>query len=240
MNNIKISIVTVCYNSYNTIENTILSVINQTYNNIEYIVIDGASTDGTIDVVNKYRHAISYFVSEVDLGIYDAMNKALKLATGDFLYFIGADDVFCDDRIIENVVDKISKEDSVYYGNVRFGDTRHIHWGMFNKWKWGICNISHQAIFYPKSIYKMYMYDLKYRVYADYAYNLNLLIHKVDFRYVNIIFTRYDLGGFSSRNKDIIFEKDKFKLIVEAVGFFPACCGILYRFLLTIKQLIVR
>ena len=93
MNNFKISIVTVSFNAVKTIEQTILSVINQTYENIEYIIIDGGSTDGTIDIIKKYEDQISYWVSEKDKGIYDAMNKGIDIATGDYVYFIQSADV---------------------------------------------------------------------------------------------------------------------------------------------------
>ena len=103
MNNPKISVITVCFNAVETIEETILSVINQTYSNIEYIIIDGASTDGTVDIVNKYRDKIACFVSEPDKGIYDAMNKAVKVAKGDWLFFINSDDVFINNECLQNV-----------------------------------------------------------------------------------------------------------------------------------------
>ena len=94
MNNItKISIVTVSYDVAGTIEQTISSVVNQTYENIEYIIIDGGSTDGTVDIIRKYEDKIAYWVSETDRGIYDAMNKGIDVATGDYIYFLGADDI---------------------------------------------------------------------------------------------------------------------------------------------------
>ena len=104
MNNPKISVVTVCYNAVDLIEETILSVINQTYRNVEYIIIDGASTDGTVDIINKYRDKIAYFVSEPDKGIYDAMNKGIKVATGEWLNFMNAGDVFSSNTIVSEVV----------------------------------------------------------------------------------------------------------------------------------------
>ena len=87
-----ITIITVAYNAVKDIENTILSVLNQTYPNIEYIIIDGGSTDGTLDIIKKYEDKISYWVSEPDKGIYDAMNKGIVKANGDYLFFLGADD----------------------------------------------------------------------------------------------------------------------------------------------------
>ena len=87
-----ISIITVSYNAVKTIEQTISSVVNQSYSNIEYIIIDGGSTDGTVDIIKKYEDRIAYWVSEPDGGIYDAMNKGIKVATGDYIQIIGADD----------------------------------------------------------------------------------------------------------------------------------------------------
>lgn len=101
--NPRISIVTVCYNAVDIIETTIQSVIRQTYDNIEYIVIDGASTDGTMDVIGKYRDSISCLVSEPDKGIYDAMNKGIGLATGSWISFMNAGDVFYDTDVIEKI-----------------------------------------------------------------------------------------------------------------------------------------
>lgn len=101
--NPRISVVTVCYNAVDIIETTILSVINQTYDNIEYIVIDGASKDGTLEVIEKYRDKISCLVSEPDKGIYDAMNKAIGLATGQWISFMNAGDVFHDTEVIEKI-----------------------------------------------------------------------------------------------------------------------------------------
>ena len=99
----KISVVTVCYNAVETIEKTILSVINKTYQNIEYIIIDGASTDGTVDIINRYRDKIAYFVSEPDKGIYDAMNKGINAATGDWISFMNAGDTFYCNKTIHRL-----------------------------------------------------------------------------------------------------------------------------------------
>ena len=99
----KISVVTVCYNAVNDIEKTILSVINQTYPNIEYLIIDGGSTDGTMDIVNKYKDKIDVIVSEPDKGIYDAMNKGIDRATGDWINFMNAGDCFFEKETVNSV-----------------------------------------------------------------------------------------------------------------------------------------
>ena len=100
----KVSVITVCYNAEEFIENAINSVLNQTYINIEYIIIDGASKDSTVPIINKYKSKITFFLSEPDNGIYEAMNKGIKAATGDILYFLNSDDIFYDKYVIENVV----------------------------------------------------------------------------------------------------------------------------------------
>ena len=98
-----ISVVTVSYNAVSTIEQTILSVINQTYPNVEYIIIDGGSTDGTVDIIKKYADKIAYWVSEPDKGIYDAMNKGVVVATGEWINFMNAGDIFTDSDVIDKL-----------------------------------------------------------------------------------------------------------------------------------------
>ncbi len=235
---IKISVICVTYNAADTLKATIESVLEQTYQHVEFIIVDGASNDGTISIVKQYPSI--KFISESDKGIYDAMNKALNIATGDFVYFIGSDDVFYQNNVIEEIADRINRMDIVYYGNVKFGDTNHIHWGEFDKWKWGITNISHQAIFYPRSVYTKYIYDLKYEIYADHAYNLNLIINHIEFKYVNIIVAKYNLEGISARRRDVEFEKDKLRLVINAVGYIPAYWGVLYRIVLNMKKKLFR
>lgn len=164
------------------------------------------------------------------------MNKSLNMALGDFVYFIGSDDVLYDNHVLENVANNIDDINYIYYGNVRFGNTSHIHWGKFNKWKWGITNISHQAIFYPQRIYKNYKYDLRYKIFADYIYNLDLLRNCERFKYIDIIIARYDLNGASSNTKDEQFNKDIGPLRKHVVGILPTYFGFFYRFLLKIKH----
>ncbi len=112
----KISIITITYNSEKTLDDTIKSVLSQNYNDIEYIIVDGNSKDSTIDIVKSYGDKISKFVSEKDSGIYDAMNKGLHLATGDVVGILNSDDVYFDEHVIEKVMHEFQKEnvDSVY------------------------------------------------------------------------------------------------------------------------------
>lgn len=214
---VKFSIVTVCYNSSATIEETILSVINQTYTNVEYIIIDGSSTDGTQNIINKYRNKIAYYSSEPDEGVYDAMNKALKVATGDFLLFLGADDHFMAYTVLRDVSNMISEYDSVYYGDV-FRNTRNdIYKGRFGKYKISLENICHQSIFYPRSVYQKYCYNTDYRIYADYYYNLSIFPH-VLFKYIPLTITYYNCGGLSSTSKDAKFELVVNKFVLQQNG----------------------
>ena len=106
----KVSIITVVYNRADVIRDTIESVLSQTYKNIEYIIIDGASTDGTMDVVNEYKDKISKIISESDKGLYDAINKGIKEATGDVIGLIHSDDFYLDNLVVQRIVDTFKKE----------------------------------------------------------------------------------------------------------------------------------
>ncbi|NLF82735.1 MAG: glycosyltransferase [Candidatus Gastranaerophilales bacterium] len=220
----KISIITVCKNAEKTIENTILSVLNQTYKNIELIIIDGVSTDGTLDIINKYKDKISYFISEPDTGVYNAMNKGIKAATGNILYFLNANDSLYDNYVLENVVTYFQKDKNldVLYGNIQYVDKNQVDVGIFKyndfcqKLTFIDRNICHQAIFYNSRTFKKYgLYDETYRVYADYEYNVRLFVkHKIKTKYIDMFIARFEAGGLSySYNKEIL--KEEFQLIYD-------------------------
>ena len=225
----KVTVGTVCYNAEGVIENLIKSVLSQTYDNIEFVIVDGASKDGTIDVINRYKDKIDTIVSEPDKGIYDAMNKLLTYATGDYLIFMGADDVFYNNDVIAKMASKMTDKDSVYYGSVIFKGIGTKHWGKFNKVKWATTNVCHQAIFYPRSVYSTHAYDVRYKLFADYAYNLVLLKEKHIFQYVDLVIVLYDVNGASSSNNDALFYEKYAKMVINAVGFIPYLLGICIR-----------
>jgi glycosyltransferase involved in cell wall biosynthesis len=239
MNNPLISIITVVYNAASTLEQTMLSVITQTYKNIEYIIIDGTSTDGTVDIIKKYEKYLAYWVSEPDKGIYDAMNKGLKYAQGDFVYFLNSGDILYKNDTLNKFALQMTDFDTVYYGNVYLSNIQKLYWGKFSTYKLAIGNICHQSIFYPKSVYKIYRYNLKYRVLADYHYNI-CIFRKVNFCYFNEIIAKYDNQGFSITEKDEVFKKDLKFLILKNIGLLPLIGRIIYLNMGSIKRLMIK
>ena len=227
---VKFSIITVCYNASATIRETIASVLCQTYRDMEYIVVDGKSTDGTVDILRSITDQRMRFVSEKDTGIYNAMNKGLKMASGDYLIFLGADDTFHDGNVLERVAAKAKGGDDVLYGNVMLKTRQRLYNGAFTRWTWGHRNICHQCIFYPKVIYSNYSYSESYRSVADWDYNLRLLIDGIRFTYIaETICTYNDADGLSSSTKDQDFLKIRRKMVCRAVGTLPYLWGILQR-----------
>ena len=200
----KVTVVTVCYNGVNIIEKTILSVINQTYSNIEYIIIDGDSKDGTQDIIRKYSDRISYFISEPDKGIFDAMNKGLNVATGDYINFMNAGDLFFDSHVLTTLfAEKTYNEnvgfifglsvtpDGIVHKYVPFMENPNRYKGM------GIC---HQSLFVKTELAQKYKFSLRYPVSADYG--MIYSIYKDGYKYVKYDFPIciYEGGGFSERN----------------------------------------
>lgn len=200
-----ISVVTVCYNAATTIEATIQSVINQTYPHIEYIIIDGGSTDGTVDIIKRYANRIAYWVSEPDKGIYDAMNKGIEVATGEWINFMNAGDWFYDECVLSNVFTKPIHS----YINIVYGKTlAKYDWGNYivtppaihvlNK---RMC-LCHQSIFIRGSYHKAHLYDLAISLAADY----DMIYHcytenPMSFLYSSTIICVYDaVEGVSAKN----------------------------------------
>lgn len=199
MNNItKISIVTVSYNAVDTIEQTISSVVNQTYEDIEYIIIDGGSTDGTVDIIRKYEDRIAYWVSEPDKGIYDAMNKGIDVATGDYIYFLGADDRLIDSKIISTVIDDITPEIDMFSAPVIMVDYENNLQCIFNN----IDNptMPHQGFLVKCDIAEKYKFDLTYRCAADREFILKCVRNNLHMKKVNYPLAYYAVGGFSTNN----------------------------------------
>lgn len=215
----KISIITVVRNGEKDLENAIKSVVNQTYGNIEYIILDGLSTDGTLDIIRKYEHQIALWKSEADRGIFDAMNKGLDLATGDWVYFLGCDDVLASPTIIGEVAAEFTRPDDIYYGNTYLKKNNKIYTGKVSKWNIALRNISHQAIFYPKSIYKQKKYNLDYKLTADHVYNLELYSRFAgNFVYMPKLISLYNDLGMSSVNIDHQHRKDIIGIVFDNLG----------------------
>lgn len=177
MNIPKITIVTVTYNCKDELEKTILSVINQNYQNIEYIIIDGASTDGTLDLIQKYKNNITKVVSEPDKGIYDAMNKAISLATGQWINFLNAGDIYANNNVISNLfyLTDIPSKIKILYGQTKLiyqnSKCKFHNTAKLDEIKKVISKYqpyTHQAVFYEISNKADCLFNLKYRICADY------------------------------------------------------------------------
>ena len=185
----KITIITVAFNAIKSIENTIISVINQTYPSIEYIIIDGGSTDGTVDVIKKYEDKIYYWISEPDKGIYDAMNKGISIASGEWINFMNAGDYFVNNDVLNILVrKKIFNNANLVYGDVigrykqgdrllKAGDLKNITKTM---------QFSHQSMFIESSIMKKYKYSMNYKLAADYNFILSIWLNNKQFNYIPI------------------------------------------------------
>ena len=210
-----ITVVTVVYNDVKHIEDTILSVVNQTYPDIEYIIIDGGSTDGTVDIIRLYVDKIVNWISEPDQGVFDAMNKALKKATGDYIIFMNAGDSFADIDIVEKVVDYMKENDAsdVYYGDVYRGNKRvDCIWKdipfYLSKKKIRGMNICHQSIFVKLLIAKKYYFDTSYKFAADYNMMMQIFKDGGRFQYMPLTITVYDTTGIPMVNWQQTFKEE--------------------------------
>lgn len=205
-----VSIITVCYNSAETIEDTIKSVIEQTYNNIEFIIIDGGSTDNTLSIIEKYRHKISTFVSEPDAGIFDAMNKGIKMATGDIIGILNSDDFYKTADSLEEVVNAFTGDTCAVYGDIEYvnkTETNKIvrYWrsGNFSRRKMEYGWMPpHPAFFVRSEAYKKYgIFNTMFKISADYELMLRLLYkHGLKVKYLHKTLVKMRVGGASNKS----------------------------------------
>lgn len=203
----KVSIITIAYNSAETIEDTIRSIVTQDYPNIEYIIIDGGSTDKTLSIVNKFKDSITTIISEPDKGIYDAMNKGIQNATGDIVGILNSDDIYANKKVVTHIVKAIGDKDSIYADLVyvdRDNTDKITRYWKSGKYRKGIFKKGwmppHPTFFIRKSCYNQYgTYNLRLKSAADYELMLRML-HKynISVAYLQEVITKMRVGGQSN------------------------------------------
>lgn len=241
-NNPTFSIITVVYNNVRDIEHTLKSVVSQTYKHVEYIVIDGLSTDGTLDVIEKYKPQISVILSEKDNGIYDAMNKGLALATGDYVLFLNSGDELYSKETLANLAE-VSEGADIIYGETFLineqreiiGERRHKVPAYFN-WKsfrYGM-NICHQAIYIKRTIAEPY--DLQYKLCADIDWVIKAAKKSSIAVNAHQHVARYLVGGMSKqRHRESL--KERYDIFQKYYGTIP---NLFNHFIIALKMIVYR
>lgn len=224
----KFSIITVTYNAEKVLEDTIQSVISQTYHRVEYIIVDGSSKDATLSIIDKYRSRIDTVISEPDKGLYDAMNKGISLATGDYLCFLNAGDCFHEDDTLQQIVHTINGNElpDILYGETAIVDTEghflhmrrlstpeKLNWKSF---KQGML-VCHQAFFAKCTLVKTY--DLKYRYSADFDWCIYAMKKAHSLHNTHVIVIDYLEEGLTTQNHKASL-KERFHIMAKHYGLF--------------------
>ncbi|HPJ09413.1 MAG TPA: glycosyltransferase family 2 protein [Flavobacterium sp.] len=217
----KISVITVNYNDKSGLEKTIASVIGQTFADIEYIVIDGDSTDGSKEVIEAFKKKIDIAVSEPDSGIYNAMNKGIRAASGEYLFFLNAGDVFIDETILSQVMAFIDGSKDYYYGNVIFKeganempvvypDELSFHFFTYN------C-ICHQTSFLKRELFERYFYyNETLKIVSDWEFLVyTIFLKNITYQHIPITVSYYDFTGISSRPESEALKKTEREIVMQ-------------------------
>lgn len=223
----KVSIITVNYNDKPGLEKTIASVLSQTSSDYEFVVMDGGSTDGSVEIINQYKDRIDIAVSEKDSGVFNAMNKAIKAATGEFLIFMNGGDIFYNEKVLEDVIPMLTSEADIYYGD-NYKETP----GVSKRLKtypeklsfsfFYTSSINHQSTFIRRSLFEQYFYyNENYRIAADWEFFIYTICKEnVPYRYLKKTIAIYDFTGISSNPKSSeLFIEEKSQTIAK---YFPA------------------
>jgi len=214
-----LSIVIPAFNSGPKLKKTINSVLSQNKELFEFIIVDGASTDGSLDMIEEHGDDIK-LVSEKDEGVYDAMNKGIEMSTGKYLYFMGAGD-----SLKEGILTKVESllplgELALVYGNAYMVDRGVIYDGEFDRTKLRMLNICQQAIFYERRVFDvMGGFETRFKVLADHAFNLKCFWNvRIQKKYIAYVIANYEGGGISERERDIDFSRDYAELMSLVEG----------------------
>jgi len=206
-----ISIITVTKNNEDTVEEAVRSVISQTYKNIEYIIIDGASDDGTLNILKQYANRITKIISEPDAGVYDAMNKGISMASGDVIGFLNADDVYADSGVVRDIVKAFDDPDvDGCYSDLVYVDRRDTG-RVLRRWKSGSYEDGsfqkgwippHPTFYAKRSVYDRYgLHDLSFRLAADHELMLRMLLHhRIRLHYIDRVTVKMRLGGITNKS----------------------------------------
>jgi glycosyltransferase involved in cell wall biosynthesis len=205
------SIITVTFNCVLQIEKTIKSILDQKLNNYEIIIIDGNSTDGTVEFLNKYKEFFTVFISEKDYGIYDAMNKGITYSNGEWLIFLNAGDTFYNESTLVNVTAHLNTNFSMIAGDSIYIKSNKSIFTKTVKSKPGYMPASHQSIFFCKKYLVNKNYNTLYKVAADYDLVCQLFKYKI--LYLNEIISIVDFYGFSNSNQDLYLKE--YKIIIN-------------------------
>jgi len=205
----KVSIITACYNAEKTVEDTIKSVVKQTYSNIEYIIVDGASKDSTLAIVEKYGNLVAKIISEPDNGVYNAMNKGIKAATGDLLFFLNADDIFINELVIDQFANFAKNNpQGLILGNLILldkydGRIYHEKQSLIDNIQLLKSTVFHPATFFRREIFEKYgLYNEKNKIASDYEWYLNYFVkNNGNFAYLDKPVSIFSMGGLSSNNE---------------------------------------
>lgn len=223
----KISVITVVYNSERYIEKTINSIINQTYPNIEYIIIDGGSTDGTIAIIKKYEEYLTKWISEIDDGLYYAMNKGIKTATGDYIWFINSGDEIYTENTAEDIFSSINQTVDIIYGETEIIDFKGNSLRMrrhsspekltWKSLKYGM-KVCHQSILVHKNLIESY--NTNYKFSSDFEWVLRMLKKASLVVNSRIILSKFMEGGLTKKSMFASL-KERFKIMGQFYGKFP-------------------
>ncbi|MCL1934178.1 MAG: glycosyltransferase [Candidatus Azobacteroides sp.] len=223
------SIITVTYNASRWIERTIQSVISQSYSHIEYIIIDGNSTDGTPEIIKKYQSSIAYFVSEPDKGLYDAMNKGLKSASGDYVWFLNAGDTIYSDNTVQEIVNTLGSRNlpDIIYGETQIVDEQGNSVAMrrlkapekltWKSFRMGML-VCHQSFLVKRAVAESY--DLQYRFAADYEWCIRCMKKAKTLFNTRLILSRFLEAGLSAANRKKSL-KERYRIMCENYGKIP-------------------
>ncbi|WP_293311989.1 glycosyltransferase family 2 protein [Pedobacter sp. UBA5917] len=214
------SIIIPTYNSSETLKKCLESILNQTFEDFEVLIMDGNSTDTTVQIAKSYANDKIKIFSENDCGVYEAMNKGIKSAKGEWLYFLGSDDELYEDLILKKIACLSKGNSKIIYGNVMvdqdagWAKNGQVYDGIFNKEKIIRNNICHQSIFYHKDVFtSIGHYNLRYPINADHDFNIRACA-LFEFQYIDLIVAKFKGGGLSS-NPDVLFKTDFDNIVID-------------------------